>query len=146
MLWVNTSARLKSNLSKTDAMVGNGEFNGKLDISFGIGAGCTMLQYDHQCVLVRDVEAIEYFLLPLPTPYKVSHFRVCFQLLSSKCFHFHIPAPSLIKNASASSSSKSQMLPSLLPLPASSIIRNQYLRKGCSPDGQMVFVSAPRSI
>jgi len=33
----------------------------------------------------RDVEAVEYFLLPLPAPYKV-YFR--FELLSSKCFHF----------------------------------------------------------
>jgi len=137
MFWVNTLARLKSNLLKTNAVVGNGEFIGKLDISFGIGARCTMLQYDHQCVLVRDVEAVEYFLLLLPTPYKVSRFRVCFhfQFLSSKCFRFHIPAPSFMKNASASSSSKSQMLPRLLLLPASSIMRNQYLRKGCSPNG-----------
>jgi len=37
------------------------------------------------------VEAVEYFLLPLPAPYKVSRFRVCFrfQLFSSKCFRFH---------------------------------------------------------
>jgi len=57
----------------------------------------------------RDVEAIEYFLLPLPAPYKVSRLRVCFR----------IPAPYFIKNASASGSSKNQMLPSSLPLPAS---------------------------
>jgi len=39
----------------------------------------------------RDVEAVEYFLLPLPAPSKVSHFRVCFrfQLLSSNCIRFH---------------------------------------------------------
>jgi len=37
------------------------------------------------------VEAVEYFLLPLPTPYKVRCFRVClrFQLISSKCFRLH---------------------------------------------------------
>jgi len=36
----------------------------------------------------KDVEAVEYFFLLLPAPYKVSHFWVCFrfQLLSSKCF------------------------------------------------------------
>jgi len=37
----------------------------------------------------RDVEAVEYFLLRLPAPYKVNRFRVCFQLLSSKCFRFN---------------------------------------------------------
>jgi len=39
----------------------------------------------------RDVEAVEYFLLTLPAPYKVSRFRVYFrfQLLSLKCFRFH---------------------------------------------------------
>jgi len=81
------------------------------------------------------MEAGEYFLLPLPAPYKVSRFRVCFrfQLLFSKCFHFRknlttsiafassfrIPAPCFMKNASASGSTKSQTLPSSLPLPAS---------------------------
>jgi len=81
------------------------------------------------------VEAVEYFLLPLPAPYKVSRFRVCFpfQLFSSKCsyfhknltastassFHFHIAAAYFLKNASTSGSSKSQMLPNLLPLSAS---------------------------
>jgi len=54
------------------------------------------------------VEAVEYFLLPLPALYKVSRFRVCFR--------FYIPAPCFMKNASASDSSKSQMLPGLLPL------------------------------
>jgi len=54
---------------------------------------------------IMDVEAVEYFLLPLPQ--KFNRFR------------FHIPAPCFIKNTSASGSSKSQMLPSLLPLPAS---------------------------
>jgi len=74
----------------------------------------------------RDVEAVEYFLFPLPAPYKLSRFRVCFrfQLLSSKCFRFYknlnasifqIHAPCCIKNVSASGSSKSQMLPSSLP-------------------------------
>jgi len=40
---------------------------------------------------IRDVEAIEYFLLSLPAQYKVSRFRICFrfQRLSSKCFRFH---------------------------------------------------------
>jgi len=43
------------------------------------------------CPWIRDVEAVEYFLLPLPAPNKVSCFRVYFryQLLSSKCFRFH---------------------------------------------------------
>jgi len=86
-------------------------------------------------VLARDVEAVEYFLLPLPASYKISRFRVCFHfhLLSSKCFcfrfyknlnattasasNFYIPSPCFMKNASASS--KSQMLPSLLPFSAS---------------------------
>jgi len=58
------------------------------------------------------VEAIEFFLLPLPAPYQVGRFWVCFRF-------------QLLQNASASTSlphvfsSKSQMLPSLLPLPAS---------------------------
>jgi len=58
----------------------------------------------------RDVETVDDFLLPLPTPYKVSHFRVCFrfQLLSSKCFRFHISTHVLWK-----------MLQSLLLFPAS---------------------------
>jgi len=40
---------------------------------------------------IRDVEAVEYFLLPLPAQYQVSRFRVYFrfQFLSSKCFRFH---------------------------------------------------------
>jgi len=40
---------------------------------------------------IRDVKAVEYFLLPLPAPYKISRFRICFrfQLLSLKCFRFH---------------------------------------------------------
>jgi len=70
------------------------------------------------------------FLLPFPALYKVSRFRVCFrfQLFSSKCFRFqlpqkfnrfHIRAPCFMKNTSISGSSKSQMLPSSLPLPAS---------------------------
>jgi len=41
-------------------------------------------------------------------------------LLPQKFNCFHIPASCFMKNASASSSSKSQMLPSMLPLPASS--------------------------
>jgi len=47
----------------------------------------------------RDVEAVKYFLLPIPAPCKVRRFRVCFrfQLLSSKCFRFH-------KNLTASAS------------------------------------------
>jgi len=79
------------------------------------------------------VEAVEYYLLPISAPFKISRFRVCFrfQLLSSMCviplpqkfnrfhhFRFHISAPCLMKNASAFGSSKSQMVPSLLPLPA----------------------------
>jgi len=64
------------------------------------------------CLQIRDVEAVEYFLLPLPALYKISRFRVCFQLVSSVLprlqkfnrFRFHIPAPCFIKNASASCS------------------------------------------
>jgi len=64
---------------------------------------------DSKLPSTRDVEAVEYFLLP--TLNKVSHFRVCFRFqLSSKCFH---------KNLTAYVSSKSQMLLSLLPLLAS---------------------------
>jgi len=72
-----------------------------------------------------DVEAGEYFLLPLPVPYKVvaSEFASSFFLhsasTSTKFNRFHIPVPCFIKNTFASGSSKSQMLPSLLPLPAS---------------------------
>jgi len=60
------------------------------------------------------VEAVEYFSLPLPAPYIVSRFRVCFRknLTSSsfrmfyeKCFRFW-----LLKKSNASE---------LLPLPAS---------------------------
>jgi len=49
--------------------------------------------------LIRYVDAVEYFLLPLPGAYKVSRFQVClrFQFLSSKCFRFH-------KNLTASTS------------------------------------------
>jgi len=43
-------------------------------------------------IVFKDVEAMEYCLLPLPAPYKVSRF----QLLSLKCFCFH-------KNLTASS-------------------------------------------
>jgi len=43
------------------------------------------------------VEATEYFLLPLPAPYQVNRFQVCFQLLSSKCFRFR-----LLKKSNAS--------------------------------------------
>jgi len=45
------------------------------------------------------VKAVEFFLLPLPAPHKVSRFWVCFcfQFLSSKCFRFH-------KNLTASTS------------------------------------------
>jgi len=67
-----------------------------------------------------DVEAVEYFLLPLPAPYKISRHRVCFR------FHKNLTASAFtsltqcfMKNASASGSSKNQILPSLLPLPAS---------------------------
>jgi len=67
-----------------------------------------------QSIYIKDVEAVEFFLLPLPAPYNISRFRVCFhfQPLSSKCFRFHkkfnsfhrfrfhIPAPCFMKNAS----------------------------------------------
>jgi len=51
-------------------------------------------------VETRNVEAVEYFLLP----YKVSRFRICFhlQFLSSKCFRFH-------KNLTASASTSLPM-------------------------------------
>jgi len=58
------------------------------------------------CLSIRDAEAIEYFF-SLPTPYKVSHFRICFR--------FHISVPCFMKKASASGSLKTQMLPSSLP-------------------------------
>jgi len=40
--------------------------------------------------MTRDVEVVEYFLLPLPAPLKVSCFRVRFrfQLILSKRFRF----------------------------------------------------------
>jgi len=77
----------------------------------------------------RDTEAVEYFLLPLPAAsYKVSRCRVCFSFffkalpipLPQKfnrfhCLCFHIPSSCFMKNSSAYGSSKSQMLPSLLP-------------------------------
>jgi len=83
------------------------------------------IQRQIACIEIRNVEAVEYFLLPLPAPYNVSRFRVCFhfQPLSSKCFRFyrntastafvpnfrfHIPAACFMKNASASGSLKSQ--------------------------------------
>jgi len=65
--------------------------------------------------MLKDVGAVEYFLLTLPAPYKVSRFRVCFrfQILSSKCFRFH-------KNLTASASTSLphvlwKMLPLLAP-------------------------------
>jgi len=55
------------------------------------------------------MEAIKYFLLLLPAPYKVSRFRVCFrfQPLSSKYFCFH-------KNLTASTSLPHGLLKMLL--------------------------------
>jgi len=53
----------------------------------------------------------------LPSSLSVSFFKLL--PLPQKFNRFHIPAPSFIKNASASVSSKSQMLTSSLPLPAS---------------------------
>jgi len=49
-----------------------------------------------------DVEAVEYFLLPLLAPYKVSRFRICFRLhpcpmFYEKCFRFR-----LLKKSNAS--------------------------------------------
>jgi len=32
----------------------------------------------------RDVEAVEYFLLPVPAPYKLNHFRVYFRFKSDQ--------------------------------------------------------------
>jgi len=49
-------------------------------------------------ILNRDVEAVGYFLLPHPAPYKVSRVRVCFRFqfkvlpLPQKFNRFHIPA------------------------------------------------------
>jgi len=55
-------------------------------------------------------------LLPLP----VSFFKVLPQKINRfHRFRFYIPASCFTKNASASGSSKRQMLPSSLPLPAS---------------------------
>jgi len=50
-----------------------------------------MPHFNLKDVETRYAEAVEYFLLSLPAPYKVSCFRVCFcfQILSSKCFCFH---------------------------------------------------------
>jgi len=56
-------------------------------------------------------------LLPLPAPYKLVASE--FASASTKFNRFRIPALCFMKNASASGSSKSQMLPSSLPLPAS---------------------------
>jgi len=57
--------------------------------------------------LVASKFASASFFKVLPLPQKINRFR------------FHIPAPYFMKNASASGSSKSQILPSSLPLPAS---------------------------
>jgi len=68
------------------------------------------------------VEGVEYFLLPLPAPYKVSRFLACFrfQLLSWKCFHFHFN-----KNLTAFTASASlpNVLWKMLPLPASQKVK-----------------------
>jgi len=83
------------------------------------------LAQSHLSVRTRDVEAVEYFLLPLPTPCKVRLPASFFKVLPlTQKFHrfqlpFHIPALCLMKNASTSGSSKTLMLPSSLPLPAS---------------------------
>jgi len=66
------------------------------------------------------VEAVEYFMFPL----LASFFKVLPLLLPQKFnrlsrFRFHIPAPCFMKNAFVSGSSKSKMVPSSLPLPAS---------------------------
>jgi len=55
-------------------------------------------------------------LLPLPA---ASFFKVLPLSQKFNRFRFHIPAPCFMKNASASGSSKRQMLPSLLLFPAS---------------------------
>jgi len=81
------------------------------------------------------LKTVEYFLFPLPTPYKVSasefasdsNFFLQSPSVSTKVsaasaassFRFHIPAPCFMKYVSLSGSSKSQMPPSVLPLPAS---------------------------
>jgi len=65
-------------------------------------------------LLSRDVEAIEYFLLPLPASIlqrlKVLRFHknLIASTASSFRFHFYIPAPCFMKNASASGSSRSK--------------------------------------
>jgi len=66
------------------------------------------------------VEAVEYFLLPLPSLLPLPASSKCFRFhknLTAFCFHIH--APCFITNASVSSPSKSQMFLSLLPLLAS---------------------------
>jgi len=73
------------------------------------------------------VEAVDYFLLPLPVRKKSVAFEIASASslflqsasASTKFNRFHIPGACFMKNASASGSSKSQMLSSLLPLPAS---------------------------
>jgi len=66
------------------------------------------------------VEAVEYFLLPLPASFKVLPFPQKFNRFQ---LCFHIPAACFMKNASASGSSKSQMLPSSLRLLSSKCFR-----------------------
>jgi len=48
---------------------------------YPVGLGLPERQ-THRAVRTRDAEAVEYFLLPLSAPYKVSRF----QLIFSKCF------------------------------------------------------------
>jgi len=77
----------------------------------------------HICLNQGYVEVVEYFCFRFQLRTKLVawvYFR--FQLLSSKMLplsqkfnRFHIPVPCFMKNASASGSLKSQMLPSLLP-------------------------------
>jgi len=53
-------------------------------------------------IKIRDVEAVEYFLLPLPAPDKVGRFRVHFRfpIILSKRFRF-------LQNFTASASASS---------------------------------------
>jgi len=52
------------------------------------------------------VEAVEYFLLPFPAPFKVSRFRVCFRfqrlLKKSNASEFASASSFFLQNASAS--------------------------------------------
>jgi len=116
---------------------------------------------DLQFIGIRELKAVEYFLLPLPAPYKVSRFQVCFrfQPLSSKCFRFHknligstssfrfhIPAACFMKNASASGSSKSQMLPSSFSASFFKVLPQNLTTSASIPDWDGKFLEGLATI